>query len=280
LLPLQGSKRNTQYFSYRVFRFFMSHPCIIATPYFPEVSVKILTNEKTIRRNAKIGQYSSIIALVVLAGGMYISFSRPELFSISAASLLIGFILSQVGIYFGNRWGRHPRMDERLTAALKGLTKDYTLYHFITPVNHLLVGPAGIWIIEPYYQRGKIVYEGNKWKQKGGGLLLGYLKIFAQEGLGRPDLEVQADIDSLASALKKALGEDIPPVNAVLVFTDERAELAVENARLPTMKIRQAKPLPDGRDEKNTGSTARRKRGIGNQAYFKSPRPLSPRRFA
>ena len=65
-----------------------------------------------------------------------------------------------------------PRVDERLTAALKGLTKDYTLYHFLTPVNHLLVGPAGVWIIEAYYQRGNIVYEGNKWKQKGGGLLL------------------------------------------------------------------------------------------------------------
>ncbi len=203
--------------------------------------MKVLTNEKTIKRNAKIGEFSSIIALVVLAGGMYVSFAMPQQFSLSAAALIIGFILSQVGIYFGNRWGRHPRMDERLTAALKGLTKDYTLYHYLTTANHLLVGPAGVWIIEPYYQRGKIVYEGGKWKQKGGGLLLGYLKIFAQEGLGRPDLEVKADVDNLASALKKNLGEEIPPINAALVFTDNRAELDVEGAPLPTMKIDQLK---------------------------------------
>jgi hypothetical protein len=203
--------------------------------------MKVLTNEKIIKRNAKIGQFSSIAALVILAGGMYVSFAYPQQFSISAASLMIGFILSQVGIYFGNRWGRHPRIDERITAALKGLTKDYTLYHFMTPVNHLLVGPAGVWIIEPYYQRGKIVYEGGKWKQKGGGFLLSYLKIFAQEGLGRPDLEVKTDMDSLTGALKKVLGEEIPPVNAVLVFTDDRAELDVADAPLPTMMLKDLK---------------------------------------
>jgi hypothetical protein len=203
--------------------------------------MKILTNEKTIKRNAKIGSYSSIAALVILAAGMYISYAYPQLFSVTAAALMVGFILSQVGIYFGNRWGRHPRVDEQINAAVKGLTKDYTFYHFITPVSHLLVGPAGVWILEPYYQRGKIVYEGNKWKQKGGGFLLGYLKIFAQEGLGRPDLEVKADMDTLTSALKKTLGDNLPPINAALIFTDTRVELDAGQAPLPTMKIEQLK---------------------------------------
>ena len=207
--------------------------------------MNVLTHEKNIRRNAKIGQYTSIGALVILMGGMYVSFVYPTQLYISFLSLTVGFILSQVGIYFGNRWGRRPRVDERLTAALKGLTKDYTLYHFLTPVNHLLVGPAGVWIIEPYYQRGTITYEGNRWKQKGGGLLLGYLKIFAQEGLGRPDFEVKGDTDSLTEAFKKALGDgaQIPTINAALVFTDARAEVKADEAPVPTLKIEQLKEL-------------------------------------
>jgi hypothetical protein len=207
--------------------------------------MNVLTHEKAVRRNAKIGQYTSLIALLVLAGGMYISFVYPTQIYISFISLTVGFVLSQVGIYFGNRWGRRPRVDERLTAALKGLTKDYTLYNFITPVNHLLVGPAGVWIIEAYYQRGTIVYEGNKWKQKGGGLMLGYLKIFAQEGLGRPDIDVKADTDSLTEALKKTLGDgqEIPQINAALVFTDARAEIKADDAPIPTIKIEQLKEL-------------------------------------
>jgi hypothetical protein len=211
--------------------------------------MKILTNEKTIKRNTQIGKYTSIAALLILAGGMVVSFTMQEQVYIAFGALMVGFILSQFGIYFGNRWGRRPRVDERITAALKGLTKDYTLYHYLAPVSHLLVGPAGIWILEPYYQRGTIVYEKNRWKQKGGGFLLNYLKIFAQEGLGRPDLEVQADLDALRGSLKKSLGDDprwetrdgLPPLNASLLFFDPRAELQTDEAPLPTMKLDQLK---------------------------------------
>ena len=207
--------------------------------------MNILIHEKNVRRNAKIGQYTSLASLVILAGGMYVSFVYPNLLYISFIALLVGFVLSQVGIYYGNRWGRHPRVDERLTATLKGLTKDYTMYHYLTPVNHLLVGPAGVWVIEPYYQRGTIVYDGKKWKQKGGGLLLSYLKLFAQEGLGRPDFEVKTDIDNILNTLKKALGEDqpLPAIHAALIFTDDRAVLEADNAPYPTIKVEQLKEL-------------------------------------
>ncbi len=224
--------------------------------------MKILTQEKTIRRNAKIGQYTSLASLVILAGGMYVSFVYPTQLYISFLALFVGFILSQVGIYFGNRWGRRPRIDERLTAALKGLTKDYTLYHFLSPVNHLLVGPAGIWIIEPYYQRGTIVFERGKWKQKGGGFMLAYLKIFAQEGLGRPDIETKADLDGLTIALKKTLGEDqpIPPINIVMVFTDDRVVLQPENSPIPAMKIEMLKEYLRKYAKQTPFSTAESKR--------------------
>ena len=203
--------------------------------------MKVLSNEKVIKRNTQIGKYASIVALLILAGGMVVSFTMQEQAFIAFGALMVGFILSQFGIYFGNRFGRRPRTDERITAALKGLTKDYTLYHYLAPVNHLLVGPAGVWILEPYHQRGTITYEKNRWRQKGGGLMLGYLKIFAQEGLGRPDLEVQADLDSMRDALKKSLGDDLPPLNASLLFYDPRADIQADEAPHPTLKIDQLK---------------------------------------
>jgi hypothetical protein len=205
--------------------------------------MKILVNEKTIRRNAKIGQYTTLGSLIILASGMGITYFYPTQVTYSFLALLIGFISSQVGIYYGNRWGRRPRIDERITAALKGLTKDYTLYHYLTPVSHLLTGPAGVWVIEPYYQRGKIVYEKGKWKQKGGGLLMGYLKMFAQEGLGRPDIEIKADLENLTEYIKKNQAETQVPleINAIMVFSDERAVLETEGSPIPVMKIDQLK---------------------------------------
>lgn len=211
--------------------------------------MKVITNHKTIKRNTRIGNYTLLAGLALFAGSIFINVTgfqdvnNIQQWQVWAmyGSMLAGFIVLQVSVYMTNRFGRKPRIDERITAALKGLTKDYTLYHYSTPVNHLLVGPAGIWIIEPYYQRGTIVYEGARWKQKGGGFMLAYLKIFAQEGLGRPDLEVKADLDSLTGALKKTLGDDLPPVNAALVFFDPRAEVQAENAPIPTLKIEQFK---------------------------------------
>jgi hypothetical protein len=203
--------------------------------------MKLVLDEKIIKRNTAIGRYSSLVALLILGGGMYVTFAYPEQVTLSFGALLVGFLLSQFGIYFGNRWGRRPRVDERLTAGLKGLTKDYSLYHYTAPVSHLLVGPAGVWILEPYYQRGTIVYEKGRWKQKGGGFLLGYLKIFAQEGLGRPDIEIETDTENLKKFLKKELGEQIPPIQSVLIFTDERAELKVEDAPYPAVKLGELK---------------------------------------
>lgn len=199
--------------------------------------MQVIINEKMIKRNAKIGSYTSLAALVILGIGLYISFVYPEFATWSFVALIAGFVLSQIGIYFGNRWGRHPRQDERLTAALKGLTKEYSLYHFMSPVNHLLVGPTGIFILEPYYQKGEIVFDKGKYKQKGGGLLYAYLKVFAQEGIGKPELEIKADLDQM-KRFTEANGfsaEDFEKIKVILAFSNKDANLVANDS--PHMMI-------------------------------------------
>jgi hypothetical protein len=204
--------------------------------------MKIIKNEKLIKRNSRIGQYTSLGALAVLGVGMYISFTRPELFVWAVVALLLGFTLTQVGMYFGNRWGRSPRPDERLDAGLKGLTKDYSIYHWTTPAAHLLVGPAGIWALLPYHQRGTVAYQKNRWKMAGGGFLQGYMRIFGQEGIGRPDLEAESEINSIYKALAKEMDEDeIPEIKAALVFTTEGVEIEAEDTPIPALPLKKLK---------------------------------------
>lgn len=204
--------------------------------------MKIIKNEKLIKRNSKIGQYTSLGALVVLGIGMYISFTRPELFVWAVGALLMGFTLTQIGMYFGNRWGRSPRPDEKLDAGLKGLPGDFVIYHWTTSVAHLLVGPAGIWVLMPYHQRGQVAYRKNRWRMSGGGFLQNYMRLFGQEGLGRPDLEAEAEINSIRKALAKEMNEDeIPEINAALVFTTEGVEIEAEEAPLPALPLKKLK---------------------------------------
>ncbi len=203
--------------------------------------MKIISNEKIISRNRKIGQITTFASLAILAAGLVASFSQNYL-NLSFAALLLGFVLSQVGIYFGSRWGRSPRPDEKLSQALKGLDDKYSLYHYKTSVPHLLVGPAGIWILMPYPQSGTIYYDTNKerWKQKGGSL---YLKIFAQEGLGRPDLEAHSYELEMQKYLRKLLGDDVslPPIQPILVFTNEKTIVQSENAPMHALNITKLK---------------------------------------
>ncbi|MFC2052723.1 hypothetical protein ACFLV7_00265 [Chloroflexota bacterium] len=205
--------------------------------------MKIISNDALIRRNARIAQVTMLGGLFVLAGGMFISFRYPDYFIYSLIALVLGFMLSQVGIYFSNRWSRRPRPDEILDLSLKGLDDKYSLYHFETPVSHLLLGPCGVWILNPHNQRGTISYSKGRWRQKGGNL---YLKIFAQEGLGRPDLEIQTVDEKLLKYFQKNLPEeDIPDIHTALVFTNPQVEINIAEGESPPAETVYAAKLKD-----------------------------------
>ena len=213
--------------------------------------MKIIKNEKLIKRNAKIGQYVSLAGLLLVLGTIVflVQFMRaPESVTQTNTFLLwgilfLGIALSQVSMYFGTRWGRRP--DEAIDKALKGLPGDYTLYHYASPVPHLIVGPAGIWLILPYHMRGNVTYRKNRWRIGGGGFAQSYLRLFGQESVGRPDLEVGSQAASLEKLFRKKFdeGEEIPPIYAALVFLDEKVEINAEGSPLPAVQAKKLREV-------------------------------------
>ncbi len=204
--------------------------------------MKIIKNEKLIKRNGIIGQWTSLGALIVLGAGMYISFTKPEWFTYSVICLVVGFIMTQIGMYMGSRWGRSPRPDEKFDAGLKGLHSEFSIYHYSSPVSHLMVGPAGVWVLLPYHQRGKIFFEKNRWRMRGGGFMQGYMRIFGQEGIGRPDIDAENEVRALGKFLSKKLDEtNIPEIKPILVFTNDEVELDAGDSPIPAMKLKQLK---------------------------------------
>ncbi len=204
--------------------------------------MRIIKNEKLIARNGKIGQWLSLAALAVLGVGMYISFAQPQYFTYSIICLVVGFIMTQAGMYMGGRWGRSPRPDEKIDAGLKGLHSEFSIYHYSSPVSHLLVGPSGVWVLLPYHQRGKVSFEKNCWKMKGGGFLQNYMRIFGQENLGRPDLDAENEVRTLQKFFAKQMDEsDIPEIKPILVFTTDEVELDAGDSPIAAMKMKQLK---------------------------------------
>ena len=207
--------------------------------------MRIIRDDKRIKLNSRIGQITGLGGLLILVGGMYISFKMPNLFSIAWLALLVGFTLSQISIYLSNRYGRRPRPDEHLDAALKGLDDRYTLYHYSAPSPHMLLGPTGLWVLLPRHQAGKISFEKGRWRQKGGGFFQTYLRIFAQESLGRPDLDKDFEADKIKKYIHKHAPDlDVPDIQIALVITNDKAEIAdVEAAPFPTVEVKKLKDL-------------------------------------
>ncbi len=211
--------------------------------------MKIIKNEKLIKRNSMIGQWTSIGGFIIIGVGMYFyltNLNKPEMLAkydvYYFIAVGVAFMLTQVGTRLGNRFGASPRPDEKIDAALKGLPGDFTVYHFVTPASYLLVGPAGIWVLLPFHQRGVVTYTKNRWHIDNGDFIQRYLSIFGGQGIGRPDWDAESEISLIQKLFAKKINKgEIPEIKAVLIFMHNEADLKVEGAPLPAMKIKQLK---------------------------------------
>ncbi len=208
--------------------------------------MKIIKNEKKIKLNSQIGGWASLGSVLVLGVGMYVTFTYPSntnLTYYSLAAFIVGFILVQIGLYLFNQYGGTPRPDEKIDSALKGLPGDYSIYHSVTPALHLLTGPSGIWVLLFYRQRKVLItYKRNRWHITGGGFFQVYMRIFGQEGIGRPDLEAEAETHSIHKLLTKKLEDtEIPNIQTILVFMNDDVDIQAEEAPIPAIKLKQLK---------------------------------------
>jgi hypothetical protein len=201
--------------------------------------MKVITNEKLIKRQAAIGKWASLIGMGALLGGLVVSYRWPDQLTISFGCLILGFMLASVGTYNMNRWVKAPRADQTLTKALKGFDNKHVLYHYTLPAAHVLLAPAGLFVFTVKDHHGEIRCEGEKWHQKfnWGRLLL----FFGQEGLGNPTREVRGEIGRLQRFLDGKLPEAEVPIEGLIVFTNPRAKLELIDPAVPVVSSNKLK---------------------------------------
>jgi len=203
----------------------------------------VLRDDERIARLKKWGQRASLIGMLFLIGGLFVIFvNPPNPFLLQTLALIVGFLLSQVGIYLTQRYARSPRPDEVLDEAVKKVARDGRMYHYLLPAPHVLLTQAGPIVFVLKYQTGKISAEGDDWRQTGMGFL-GFRRIFGQEGLGNPTKEAENYIAALAKYIhENAPSIDEVPIGAMIVFTAKNLDtLDVEGSRIPAMHFSKVK---------------------------------------
>ncbi len=201
----------------------------------------VIRNEKRIRRLRLISQVTSFLGFGALLAGLALLFisDNPQVFVMQLGALLVGWLLSQIGIYLAHQYVRKPRPDEVLDEAVKKVARDGRFYHFILPAPHVLLLPDGIIVFVAKYQTGKIRADGDNWKQSG----LGLRRFFGQENLGNPTKEAVSSVAAVASFINKQAPEvEEVPIAAMIVFTTKgESELDVKKSNIPAMHFTKVK---------------------------------------
>ena len=206
--------------------------------------MKIITNEKFIQRRVSIARWTSLIGLGVLFLGLMASFSQ-QYFYLSLVALLIGLILANIGSFNANRYVKEPRPDQVLARVLRGFDNNYRLFNYTAPIPHVLLTPSRVYSLTVKLQDGRIRQQGNRWRRDFS--LRRILLFFGEEALGNPTREARAEADRLNRELTKALGEDAPPVEPLVVFTNPNVQLEIadsgqgEEASVPALTGKELK---------------------------------------
>jgi hypothetical protein len=207
--------------------------------------MKILIDRQRIRRRATASHAASLGGMLVILGAVVLTMSRPQWATLTAVLLVLGFAVSTVGIYFANRWVKKPRPEDTLALGLKGLGDPCRIYHYLLPIDHVLLTPSGVVVIETVNLEGRFVYRGGRWKQH---IPLGRaLRFFVEETFGDPTARAQADARRLSQLLDTRLPAGGPPVpvNALVLFVHPNSEVTVDSPPIPVCQPAQLrKRLP------------------------------------
>ena len=218
--------------------------------------MQIVRNLALIGRRKRIGQIASLVGIGILIGGMALTWLGPRwnlsptiLLVVPVIALLVGFIASSIGIYYTNNYARSPRSDQILDQCLKGLSKDYKLYHYLLPAPHVLLTPIGVFVIVTRMEGGTFSVEGDKWRQRfSAGMLV---RFMGREGLGNPSKEAQHLVDVLRRFLTKN-EPDLADVliSPIVVFTADKVMLHVEDSAFPILRAPKVKGYLRSRSDK------------------------------
>ncbi|MEM8860702.1 MAG: nuclease-related domain-containing protein [Chloroflexota bacterium] len=202
--------------------------------------MRIVTNEKYVASRKRLGSIFSFLGIGVLLGGFILTFTAEEgsqLSYLSLFSLPIGWVLSQVGLFFANRLIKKPVIHEAIDEGLRKVGKygeDSHLYHYVFPVNHMVLTPYGIIALIAKHQSGKVTADGVSWKQK-----IGFFqRFFGQQTLGNPALEAENAVKQIAKWISHNvpdLAETELPIGAAIVFTANDVELDVHGSDIPAV---------------------------------------------
>lgn len=197
--------------------------------------MRVVTNEALIRRYRTISQVLFFISLAGMGIGFFYTWTSPASSSqLSCMMLPALFLMTLTSVRLANTWIREPRPANVLSEALKGLGQKYTLFNYLLPAHHVLIGPEGVYVLHAVWQDRPFSVTGSKWSGDGGLLrrLNGYLR---QDLIGNPFAEAQFEAQQVQKLLAKLAPSTQVEVQPLVVFVHPNAQVAIQDPVYPVL---------------------------------------------
>ena len=193
--------------------------------------MRIIRNERHIRAFSSIGKYATLIGLLTLLAGLIISIAKPGWLTLMLICMTVGLGFSMVGGFFADRYVGPLAHHDALAKALKGLSDQYVLLHYVLPASHVLFEPGGCTVFVVKSQGGQVVYDDGRWKHRQRGKF--FRQFAGQEAVGAPDFEAERQVRKLQRWLARHLPDVEVPLQAAVVFVNPNVTLDAAASPVP-----------------------------------------------
>lgn len=184
------------------------------------------------------GNIGAVLILFGMAGLVFAFFSSN--FVVGCVSFILlgmGFFSFQRYLHYSSGYEGERKVVEQLI----GLNDDYSLINDIKVPNsfgnidHVLLSPNGIFVIETKNFEGKIRCDGDNWYQ-----YKEHWKVSQEHEIKSPSKQAKGNALSVKNFLISKGVFDKPAnvwVNAIVVFTSEKVDLSLNAPVVPILKL-------------------------------------------
>lgn len=204
--------------------------------------MQLVANQQLVKNRVRLGLVLNFGAMGVLIGGAFLSTQVDATQSI-AWQTWVAFVAG-LGLYTLaqtqlRRWGPGRRQEEQLGQAIRSLDDRYKLYAFLASSlpDYILVSPAGVSVIVARTDGGLITCVKDRWKASTSRLM----SLFGP-GLGNPSADAARQLQKVRELLA-ANGLEAVPTSAVIVFTNQKAQLRIEGCSATVTRTKELKDV-------------------------------------
>ena len=197
--------------------------------------MRVVINEAQVNRNRRLSHTLFFISLGGMGIGFFYTWTSPaQQSNISCFILPLLLLMTLTSVRMANTWIREPRPTNVLADALKGLGRKYTLFHYLLPAPHTLIGPEGVFTITTIWQERAYRVKEKKWYGDEG-LARRLNGFFRQDLIGNPFQTALLDAQQTQKLIDKIAPDSGIEVQPLVVFINPRGSFEVEDPLLPVL---------------------------------------------